>query len=85
MRFSPISPKLTASLEVLSVTAAPAVIVHLLLPTEYAIFVSAALAVLMVLGLRRAWATAVSIDDRGVVIRDFFYRHAFSLGGGRRR
>jgi hypothetical protein len=64
---------------VLCVTAAPAVGVHLWLPTEYAaIVVSAPLAVLMVLGLRRACAIAVAVDDRGVVIRDFFYRHTFT-------
>jgi hypothetical protein len=78
MRFSPTPPKVDASFTVLCVTVAPAVLVHLWLPTEYAIFVSAPLAVLTVLGLRRAWAIAVAVDDRGVEIRNFFYHHTFA-------
>lgn len=78
MRFSPLPPKLDASFTVLCVTAAPAVLVCLLLPVEYAIFVSVGLALLLVLGLRRAWAIEVVIDSHGVVIRDFFYRHTFT-------
>jgi hypothetical protein len=78
VRFSPIPPKLDASFTVLCVTAAPAVVVQLWLPTEYAIFVSAGLALVMVLGLRRAWSIAVVVDGHGVVIRDFFFRHAFT-------
>jgi hypothetical protein len=78
VRFSPIPPKLDASFMVLCVTAAPAVIVLLLLPVEYAIFVTAGLALVLVLGLRRAWAIAVVVDGRGVLISDFFHRHAFT-------
>jgi hypothetical protein len=84
MRFSPLPPKLDASFTVLCVTAAPAVLAFLWLPAEFAIVVSVGLTVLMVLGLRRAWAIAVVIDGRGVFVTDFFFRYCGHLGGGRR-